>query len=95
MIKTCEHCGKEFVITNGEYHFFELKGYKLPKYCKCCRDKKKLEAYQFECRKCGKLFILDGLEFEKLKKKFGEKFKEPCTCSECKHATVGTSSSSS
>jgi hypothetical protein len=37
----CSSCGRKFVITNGEYDFFQKKGFDLPKRCKSCREQKK------------------------------------------------------
>lgn len=38
----CKDCGKEFYMDYSEVHFFEKKGLNLPKRCKECREKRKI-----------------------------------------------------
>jgi len=39
--KICKDCGEKFELTLRDLEYFEMKGYKLPKRCKSCRQKKK------------------------------------------------------
>lgn len=39
----CDKCGAHQVMEQGEYRYFQKKGYTFPKYCKECRDKRKEE----------------------------------------------------
>lgn len=42
MKKTCKACGKEFELSQGEIQFYKSKNLELPKRCKECRDKNKV-----------------------------------------------------
>jgi hypothetical protein len=61
IVEKCKHCENKFEIVKGEYLFFTKKGFKLPKLCKTCRNKRNNEAYNIN----GK--VVDGLEYERLK----------------------------
>lgn len=37
-------CKETFVLTAGEVSFFEQKGWKLPRRCKKCRNRKRSES---------------------------------------------------
>ncbi|MEE1302266.1 MAG: zinc-ribbon domain containing protein [Bacteroidales bacterium] len=39
---TCKDCGEEFYMTYKEVHFYKDKELNLPKRCKACRDKRKV-----------------------------------------------------
>ncbi len=41
MKRTCKQCGKEFVITQSEIHFYKSKNLSIPKRCKECRQSNK------------------------------------------------------
>lgn len=41
-IRKCSQCGKEFTLTDGEIDFFKSKNLHLPKRCKDCRKKNKI-----------------------------------------------------
>lgn len=38
----CCNCGETFTWTEGEQHFYRLKGYPRPRRCVPCRNAKKL-----------------------------------------------------
>jgi len=39
----CSTCGREFIFTVKEQEFFNSKGFKAPKHCRECRQKRKQE----------------------------------------------------
>lgn len=43
MFQKCKDCSVSYEITEGEKEFFESKGFPLPKRCKECREKKKIQ----------------------------------------------------
>lgn len=50
---TCRQCGKEFILTNAEQEFYELKGFNLPSRCKECRLNKQAKVQHLTCSQCG------------------------------------------
>lgn len=38
---TCQDCGNTFTFTARDQEFYEKNGFKEPKRCKSCRDKRK------------------------------------------------------
>ena len=53
-IKNCEHCGKEFTLTEGELSMYEKVGIELPKICFFCRVKQHLSFWYFGKFRKGK-----------------------------------------
>jgi len=50
---TCRQCGKEFVLTEAEREFYELKGFTLPSRCKECRSTRQSQSHHLVCSQCG------------------------------------------
>ena len=50
---TCRQCGKEFVLTEAEREFYELKGFTLPSRCKECRSVRQSQPHHLVCSECG------------------------------------------
>lgn len=50
---TCRQCGREFVFTEAEQEFYELKGFTLPGRCQECRSAKQSQPYHIVCSQCG------------------------------------------
>jgi len=50
---TCRQCGREFVFTNGEQEFYELKGFTSPSRCQECRSAKQSQPLHLTCSQCG------------------------------------------
>ena len=52
--KTCEHCGSEFLITEGELSLYKKVGIELPTICFFCRVKQHLAFWMFGKFRKGK-----------------------------------------
>jgi len=52
--KTCEHCGNEFTISEGELSLYEKVGIELPTICFFCRIKQHLSFWMFGKFRKGK-----------------------------------------
>jgi len=50
---TCRQCGKEFVLTEAEREFYELKGFTLPSCCKECGSTRQSQSHHLVCSQCG------------------------------------------
>ena len=50
---SCRQCGREFVFTEGEQEFYELKGFTLPNRCQECRLTKQSQPHHLTCSQCG------------------------------------------
>lgn len=50
---TCRQCGREFVFTEAEQEFYELKGFTVPGRCQECRSTKQSQPYHIVCSQCG------------------------------------------
>jgi hypothetical protein len=51
MTLTCRQCGKQFIFSESEQEFFQLKGFTLPTHCKECRFIRR--SVPLVCSKCG------------------------------------------
>ena len=49
---TCRQCGREFVFTNAEQEFYELKGFTSPSRCQECRSAKQSQPLHLACAQC-------------------------------------------
>ena len=63
--KTCEKCGKKFLIIDQEQKFLSEKNLSLPTHCASCRQLKRLmlrgaerALYKTSCSKCGKEIVV-------------------------------------
>ena len=50
---TCRQCGRQFVFTQAEQEFYELKGFKHPSRCQECRTSKQSQLHELVCSQCG------------------------------------------
>lgn len=50
-ILRCRDCGKQFVFSGMEQDFFEVRGYKVPKRCKRCRELNKVKHAAYGMRR--------------------------------------------
>jgi septal ring factor EnvC (AmiA/AmiB activator) len=50
---TCRQCGGEFVFTESEQDFYELKGFSPPGRCRECRSAAENHNHHLTCAQCG------------------------------------------
>jgi len=50
---TCRQCGREFVFTEAEQEFYELKGFTVPGRCQECRSTRQSQPCHIVCFQCG------------------------------------------
>lgn len=41
LVQKCSDCGEYFLLSTNSILWFEERGYKIPKRCRCCRKKRK------------------------------------------------------
>lgn len=68
-----------FMYLNERVITMEIKTWDNPD------EKRKYEAYSFNCKICGQPFFMDGLQLLNLKNRFLDSYKEPTKCLSCKN----------
>lgn len=50
---TCRQCGREFMFTEAEQGFYEMKGFTFPSHCQECRSTRRSQPQHLACSQCG------------------------------------------